>query len=154
MWPKRKVVLLFSPNWNNRKAWKQLHLINIVIVHTKLWLHNILWLILLQWHKFLSRPNAHAWPMYPLKLNLQVLIKTIHRSLQPYLKEQRQSTPNACSKSKQKPIYCWQIQNSHVAQGYSQVSSLDYMETFSLVMKLNSSQVLLALATKYDLEIH
>jgi hypothetical protein len=25
--------------------------------------------------KVLSKPNAHAWPMYPLKLNLEVLTK-------------------------------------------------------------------------------
>lgn len=29
----------------------------------------------------LSKPNSHAWPMYPLKLNLQVLIETKHKSL-------------------------------------------------------------------------
>jgi hypothetical protein len=46
----------------------------------------------------LSKPNGHAWPMYPLKLTLQVLIETKHRSLQLHFKEQRQSTPNGCLK--------------------------------------------------------
>jgi hypothetical protein len=50
----------------------------------------------------LSNPNAHAWPMYPLKLNLQVLIETKHGSLQFYLKEERQSVPNGCLKLKKK----------------------------------------------------
>jgi len=41
-----------------------------------------------------------------------------------------------------------------VARGFTQVQGLDYMETFSLVVKLNFVKVLLALATQYNFEIH
>ena len=41
-----------------------------------------------------------------------------------------------------------------VARGFTQVQGLDYMETFSPVVKLNSIKVILALATQYNFEIH
>ena len=41
-----------------------------------------------------------------------------------------------------------------VAHGFTQVQGIDYSETFSPVVKLNSIKVLLALATQYNLEIH
>ena len=41
-----------------------------------------------------------------------------------------------------------------VAKGFTQIQGIDYLETFSPVVKLNSIKVLLALATQYDLEIH
>ena len=41
-----------------------------------------------------------------------------------------------------------------VARGFSQVQGIDYTETFSPVVKLNSIKVLLALATQYNFEIH
>jgi len=41
-----------------------------------------------------------------------------------------------------------------VAKGFTQIYGVDYYETFSCVVKLNSIKVLLALATKYDLECH
>jgi len=41
-----------------------------------------------------------------------------------------------------------------VARGFTQVQGIDYSETFSLVVKLNSIKVLLALATQYNLEIY
>jgi len=41
-----------------------------------------------------------------------------------------------------------------VACGFTQIQGVDYMETFSPVVKLNSIKVLLALATQHDYEIH
>ena len=41
-----------------------------------------------------------------------------------------------------------------VARGFSQVQGIDYTETSSPVVKLNSIKVLLALATQYNFEIH
>ena len=41
-----------------------------------------------------------------------------------------------------------------VARGFPQVQGIDYTETFSPVVKLNSIKVLLALATQYNFEIH
>ena len=41
-----------------------------------------------------------------------------------------------------------------MARGFTQIQGIDYMETFSPVVKTNSIKVLLALATQYDLEIH
>ena len=41
-----------------------------------------------------------------------------------------------------------------VARGFTQIQGIDYMETFSHVVKTNSIKVLLALATQYDFEIH
>lgn len=41
-----------------------------------------------------------------------------------------------------------------MARGFTQIQGIDYMETFSHVVKTNSIKVLLALATQYDLEIH
>jgi hypothetical protein len=41
-----------------------------------------------------------------------------------------------------------------VAQGFSQVEGIDYNETFAPVTKFNSIRLLLALAARYDWEIH
>jgi hypothetical protein len=41
-----------------------------------------------------------------------------------------------------------------VARGFTQIQGVDYFETFSPMVKLNSIKILLALATQYDLEIH
>lgn len=41
-----------------------------------------------------------------------------------------------------------------VASGSIQVQGIDYIETFSLVVKLKSIKLLLALATQHNLEIH
>ena len=41
-----------------------------------------------------------------------------------------------------------------VAKGYSQQERIDYEDTFALVAKLNTIQVLIALATKNNWKIH
>ena len=41
-----------------------------------------------------------------------------------------------------------------VAQGFSQVPGMDFDETFSPVMRLESFQILLTIAIQFDLEIH
>jgi hypothetical protein len=41
-----------------------------------------------------------------------------------------------------------------VAKGYSQTKDIDYAETFSLVAKLNTIILLIALATKYHWKLH
>jgi len=41
-----------------------------------------------------------------------------------------------------------------VVHGFTQIQGIDYIETFTHVVKLNCIKVLLALATQYDLEIH
>ena len=41
-----------------------------------------------------------------------------------------------------------------VARGFSQVEGLDYSETFSPVLRMASFQLLMALATILDLEVH
>jgi len=37
-----------------------------------------------------------------------------------------------------------------VAKGYSQVLGIDYNETFSLIVKLTSIKIILALTTQFD----
>jgi len=41
-----------------------------------------------------------------------------------------------------------------LAKGYSQVHGLDYHETFSLVVKIASKRILLAIASNKNYEIH
>ena len=41
-----------------------------------------------------------------------------------------------------------------IAKGFSQVYKIDYSKTFALVVKWSSIQILLALATHLDLEVH
>ena len=41
-----------------------------------------------------------------------------------------------------------------VARGFTQIQGVDYIETFSPTVKLNSIKVLLALAAQFDLKIH
>ncbi len=41
-----------------------------------------------------------------------------------------------------------------VTQGFSQIPGMDFDETFSLVMQLESFQILLAITIQLDLEIH
>jgi hypothetical protein len=41
-----------------------------------------------------------------------------------------------------------------VAKGYSQVLGIDYIETFSLVVKLTFIRIIMAFATKYNYEVH
>jgi hypothetical protein len=41
-----------------------------------------------------------------------------------------------------------------VAKGYSQVPGIDYIETFSLVIKLSSIRIIMAFATKYNYEVY
>ncbi len=41
-----------------------------------------------------------------------------------------------------------------VAKGYSQVLGIDYIETFSLVVKLSFIKIIMAFATKYNYEVH
>jgi len=40
-----------------------------------------------------------------------------------------------------------------VAKGYSQVLGIDYNEIFSLIVKLTSIKIILALATQFDLKV-
>jgi hypothetical protein len=41
-----------------------------------------------------------------------------------------------------------------LAMGFSKVQGVDYIKTFSPMVKLNSIKVLIALATKHNLEMH
>ena len=41
-----------------------------------------------------------------------------------------------------------------VAQGFTQIQNLDYKETFALVAKLNSIQILLSLVVNLDMRLH
>ena len=41
-----------------------------------------------------------------------------------------------------------------MARDFTKIKGVDYIETFSPVVKLNSIKLLLALATQYDLDIH
>jgi hypothetical protein len=41
-----------------------------------------------------------------------------------------------------------------IAQGYTQLYSIDYFKTFALVARLSTIRILLALAAKYGLHIH
>jgi hypothetical protein len=41
-----------------------------------------------------------------------------------------------------------------IARGFSQIQSVDYIKSFSHVVKLNSIKVLLVIAIQYDLEMH
>jgi len=41
-----------------------------------------------------------------------------------------------------------------VAKGYSQHEGIDFDDTFSPVSKLNTIKILIALATKYNWELH
>jgi hypothetical protein len=40
-----------------------------------------------------------------------------------------------------------------LTKGYSQVLRIDYNETFSLIVKLTSIKIILALATQFDLKV-
>jgi hypothetical protein len=41
-----------------------------------------------------------------------------------------------------------------IARGFSQIQSVDYIEFFPHVVKLNSIKVMLVVAIQYDLEMH
>ena len=47
-----------------------------------------------------------------------------------------------------------QLKARLVAKGYSQTYGVDYLETYALVAKLASLQLLISLAMKYNLKIH
>jgi folate-dependent tRNA-U54 methylase TrmFO/GidA len=46
------------------------------------------------------------------------------------------------------------IKTHLVVRGFSQVSNMDYMDTFSPVVKIDSIRIILALIVQYDWEVH